>query len=322
MYHRFDGQSNSASRLPDKKVLSRQVDLIRAHHPVITPDDHLQILTGAVESRCPVVLTVDDGYADFWEIAYPVFKEAGIPAMLFVTTGFVSGDIWFWWDRLRYLIENARPHGHRFTQGDMTFALDLNSPQGREKAWHETADYCRFLADNDKEKFIIDLGTRLGVDVPPTPPANMSAATWDQIRQMAADGMLFGAHTVNHPILTRVPQDAVLAEMNGSKIRLEKELGHHIGWFCYPQGGPADYNSAIRAQAAELFRGAYVAFMNLDNDGDAFTLPRYGATRDLTAFRWALCGAEHLVLRLRKLVGLRTGVGDAYWAGNTPRESV
>lgn len=322
MYHRFDNQSNSARRLPDKETLSRQVDLIRAHHPVITPDDHLRILSGAVESRCPVVLTVDDGYADFWDVAYPVFKEAGIPAMLFVTTGFVSGDTWFWWDRLRYLVESTLPLRHTFTQGDVTFVLELNSAQGREEAWHQTADYCRFLADNDKEKFISDLGTRLGVNVPSNPPTNMSATTWDQIRQMDAGGMLFGAHTVNHPILTRVSKDVVFAEMNGSKIRLEKELGHQIGWFCYPQGGPADYNRAIRAQATELFRGAYVAFMNLDNDGDAFTLPRYGATRDLTAFRWALCGAEYLVLRLRKLIGLRTGVGEAYWAGTTPRESI
>ena len=32
-------------------------------------------------------------------------------------------------------------------------------------------------------------------------------------------------------------------------------------------------------------------------------------------FRWVLCGAEYLGLRLRAALGLRTGLGASYWTG-------
>jgi peptidoglycan/xylan/chitin deacetylase (PgdA/CDA1 family) len=39
----------------------------------------------------PIVLTFDDGYADFIEEALPIIIEQGFPATLFVTTGWVRG---------------------------------------------------------------------------------------------------------------------------------------------------------------------------------------------------------------------------------------
>ena len=317
MYHKFNRQSPSPPHLPGRDDLIEQLRLVQAHHTAMTPHEHLQFLEGAIKGKCPVVLTVDDGYADFWEVAYPVFRDAGVPVMLFVTMGFVSCDLWFWWDRLRFLLDQASPGRYSCTHGNLEFDLDMNSPAGRERAWHEVADHCRFMPDADKEKLINDLAAHLGVTIPSSPPEEMSAVTWDQVREMARNGILFGAHTVNHPVLTRITPEAVRYELVESKTRLENELNHPVTWFCYPQGGPADYNKTIRDQVAGLFNGAYVAFQNIEGDGDPFTLPRYGTSKDLVAFRWALCGAEYLGLRFRKFLGLHTGVGDAYWYGSS-----
>ncbi len=54
-----------------------------------------------------VVITVDDGYLDFYEIAFPALREAGLPATLFLTTRFVDGDIWLWPDQVRYILEHS-----------------------------------------------------------------------------------------------------------------------------------------------------------------------------------------------------------------------
>ena len=39
----------------------------------------------------PIVLTFDDGYADFIEEALPIMVEQGFPATVFVTTGWLGG---------------------------------------------------------------------------------------------------------------------------------------------------------------------------------------------------------------------------------------
>ncbi len=44
----------------------------------------------ALPSR-PVIITFDDGFADFEEIALPALRERGLAATLYVTTGFLSG---------------------------------------------------------------------------------------------------------------------------------------------------------------------------------------------------------------------------------------
>lgn len=44
-----------------------------------------------------VCMTFDDGYADNFKFAYPLFKKYNIPFIIYVTTGFVDGSASMWW---------------------------------------------------------------------------------------------------------------------------------------------------------------------------------------------------------------------------------
>src|ERR671914_537157 len=56
-----------------------------------------------------VLLTFDDAYDDFAEVAWPLLRHHGLPATLFVPTAYpdVPGRA-FWWDRLHQAVAGAR----------------------------------------------------------------------------------------------------------------------------------------------------------------------------------------------------------------------
>ncbi len=61
-----------------------------------------------------------------------------------------------------------------------------------------------------------------------------------QVRELAAQGIEFGSHTVTHPRLDSVPGERLGAELRDSKRRIEDILGAQIRSFSYPYRFPED----------------------------------------------------------------------------------
>jgi peptidoglycan/xylan/chitin deacetylase (PgdA/CDA1 family) len=319
MYHRFIQNATGNPHFVDSATLRRQMAYVARHHSIWRPDDILAARSGSGPAgRCPVVVTVDDGYRDFYEVAYPVFREYSIPAMLFVITGFVDGKLWLWWDQLEEILNRAAAKGNISIEiNGLALALELGTSSGQLAAWHVLADHIQFLSERDRGKTLARLATSLNVSIPAIPGPGFAAVTWEQIREMAAGGMLFGAHSVTHPILSRIPADRARREIVGSRDRLAEMVGEIPRWFCYPHGGPADFSTALRLIVAEEgFAGCFVAYQNQRDRGDNYALPRTGAGCDMTSFRWVMCGAEILVLRLRRLLHLPVEPGPAQSTGS------
>jgi hypothetical protein len=63
-----------------------------------------------------------------------------------------------------------------------------------------------------------------------------------------------GAHTISHPVLTRIPLHEAMKEISESKIWLESLLGSEVPMFCYPAG---HYDESILEAVKKVgFRGA------------------------------------------------------------------
>jgi peptidoglycan/xylan/chitin deacetylase (PgdA/CDA1 family) len=71
---------------------------------------------------------------------------------------------------------------------------------------------------------------------------------------MHDDGISFGAHTVSHPILTRVPLERAVFEIRESKSQIERQISQELEFLAYPNG---DFDSAIANVVEQCgFRGA------------------------------------------------------------------
>lgn len=316
MYHRFSARATGDSRFVDAANLARQLDIIARHHTPVHPDAHrdLHVEGAPIAGPCPVVVTIDDGYRDTLEVAHPLLRERGIPAMLFMTTGLADHDLWFWWDQIEYLVHEAPAGTYELDLLGRALTLDLTAAAGRRQAWNDVADRCRFAPNEEKLDSIHELAARLGVDLPAAPPPHYAGVTWDELRAMVREGLLVGAHTVNHPILSRVPQAEAEHEISESRRRLEAELDQPVPWFCYPQGGPVDYTDSLCHYLRQQgFAGSYLAYQITSHPGDPYRLPRYCVGPDLVEFRWIMCGAESLVRRVKTVFGLQPDVSQKYW---------
>jgi peptidoglycan/xylan/chitin deacetylase (PgdA/CDA1 family) len=105
------------------RAFAEQMRYLKAnHYRVVTLADFHEFLQQKRQlPRRAVVLTFDDGYRSFLQHAYPVLKELGFPATLFVYTDYVgTGRNALGWDDLVKLVgEGFQVEGHTRTHGDL-----------------------------------------------------------------------------------------------------------------------------------------------------------------------------------------------------------
>jgi peptidoglycan/xylan/chitin deacetylase (PgdA/CDA1 family) len=62
--------------------------------------------------------------------------------------------------------------------------------------------------------------------------------TWEEVRELRAQGIQFGSHSVNHPVLYQTPWGEIENQLAFSKKKLELELGETVASFAYPYAFP------------------------------------------------------------------------------------
>jgi len=107
------------------------------------------------------------------------------------------------------------------------------------------------------------------------PLGQHSMLSWEMIREMRRHAIIFGAHTLTHPDLTRLPFEQAKSEIVDSKAMLEDVLSAPVTCFAYPYGR---YNHPLR----ELIRQHFVCacsdqFGLITSKNDLFALERVDA---------------------------------------------
>ncbi|MCP4689391.1 MAG: polysaccharide deacetylase family protein [Desulfobacterales bacterium] len=94
-----------------------------------------------------------------------------------------------------------------------------------------------------------------------------------EVREMRAENVIFGSHTMTHPYLSRVDPAQRKREIRESKAVLEDLLGEEIRHFCYPSG---DFNEAAveEARAAGYASGLTCIRGAATSGDDPLVLPR------------------------------------------------
>jgi hypothetical protein len=120
----------------------------------------------------------------------------------------------------------------------------LDSTNERHRMASAMQKRLKEMPDEKRKESVEKLVQLSGVNIPPDLGKEL-VMSWNEIKEMSQNGVSFGAHTVNHPILTKLPLEEAEREILMSKQHIENKLDQAVTTFCYPNGEPGDYNSDI-----------------------------------------------------------------------------
>jgi len=187
----------------------------------------------------PLLITFDDGYRDVYTNAFPILKKHGLPAVVFVVTSRMDNPAPLWWDVCAHTF-----HDTERTQANLPLVgqQSLSTTAERHTARDAFIEQAKRLPHAQKETAIASLQSTLGTPQPPTEPLFVD---WGQLREMGEHGVVAQPHTVDHPILTRIPIAEAHQQLAVSGDAVQAQTGQAPIAFAYPNGGHDDYNTQI-----------------------------------------------------------------------------
>lgn len=314
MYHRFSDPPVKGWTSPE--YFEQQVRYIKKNYNPFSLVGLMQYQrdNGKIPSHA-VIITVDDGYRDFYEYAFPILKKYDVPATLFVTTGFIAQELWLWPDKITWLLKQSTSIPE-LNLGN--FYLSGGSLEGSSYSeyWQRIVDYSISLPDQEKHKFIAELASLLRHELPSQIPAEYAPLALDELREMQDSGIEIGGHTITHPSLGRVTESQAYDEILGCRNYLNQHLGYHERTFCYPNGQPSDFQPFLPRIVKEAgFLGAVTAFPDSKGVRDPYLMRRHVSGDNSFQFYKAVSGVELLGQKLRGVVRLGVNSEEIVGAG-------
>ena len=223
---------------PDRQRFDEVCRWLKAWFRVLPLNEAVRALR---EGRLParaLCITFDDGYADNHDHALPVLQAYGLSATFFIATGFIDGGR-MWNDTV---VEAVRRCTHASLDvGDLGLEglgkLDLGTTEARRQALARLLGVAKYLLAAHRTDVVAAIARRAAVQL----PTDLMMTT-AQVQAMSEGGMTIGAHTVSHPILAGLDDDAARHELAASRLQLQQWLQREVTLFAYPNGKPGrDY---------------------------------------------------------------------------------
>jgi peptidoglycan/xylan/chitin deacetylase (PgdA/CDA1 family) len=226
--------------IPPERFDRQMAHLARAYRVLPLTEIVSRSRDGSLPPRA-VAVTFDDGYADNFVHAFPILRSRGIPATVFLVSGYIGSDEVLWHDRvLRCFATTARPRWRAPWDAE---ERDLGPIPARRQAAFRMLGLLKAMNEAERLRAIgrleEDLDVRQGV------LSEALMLNWAQIRAMRDGGISFGSHTETHPILSRTAPERAWLELTRSKQAIEAGLGEGVTLFAYPNGKPEDYTGAV-----------------------------------------------------------------------------
>jgi len=209
--------------------------------------------------KTKLLITFDDGYIGNYLFAAPLLKKYNIPALFFITTGFINRNIKSW----VFILE-------RMTKIQLILFLLKYNPLLFVLAIFKKNVLCRVIKRNFKYSFIKKLN-QIDID------DGSLYLDWNQIISLQNDNLFeIGAHTISHPILSFLNKKEQSSEIIHSLNQIEDKTGIRVKHFAYPFGKRNDFNEVSKNICNDLGVFAYTTERGNNSSFDKLSIERIG----------------------------------------------
>jgi peptidoglycan/xylan/chitin deacetylase (PgdA/CDA1 family) len=224
--------------------------LRRSRLDLVSLDDMHRRLTERDFRRRFVCLTIDDGYRDTLHWAYPILKHHKAPFAIYVPTSFPDRLGELWWLALEAVV--ARNDYVTLLIDGKEQLYQCGAVDEKRHLFEHLYRWLRRLPTEEELRTAVrDLSRRYQVDI--SAFCDELCMSWKELAELASDPLVtIGAHTVNHVMLAKVPEQSARAEMSMSRSVIEAALGVRPDHLSYPVGDETAAGAREFRIAAEL----------------------------------------------------------------------
>ncbi len=226
------------------QFLEAAIETVRqAGYDIVSLDEAARRLKSAGATTPFACFTLDDGYRDNRDYAYPVFKKHGVPFAIYIPTAYADGDGDLWW----FVLEEAIRKVDRLevVLDGTPRVFDASTPQAKDRTFYDIYWPLRDRPESELRAAVQKIAEAAGYD--PSTLCRDLIMNWDELRALAADPLVtIGAHTRGHFAIAKLSEEEARAEIAESVARIERELGRPCRHFSFPYGdagsaGPRDF---------------------------------------------------------------------------------
>lgn len=289
--------------LVPRREFDRQIRYLTERYRCVSLDEGVAELR-AGRLRAPTAcVTFDDGYLNNRTVALPVLERYRVPAVVYLPTALIDRGELPWPTRLELAFRDTSA-----AAVDLE-SLGLGRPRLTGEAARAATGRAAVLALKRLPDAVAAARTRellaaLGESATAR-GASWRMMTWDDVHAVARGGLVtFGAHTVEHRMLSRLTDADVEREIADSVRAVAAATTALSGTFAYPNGRPIDFDA--RAQAAVRRAGCVAAVSTIEglNDGDVdpYALRRLSVGQHMSLGEFALRAAGAVPVRASEAV--------------------
>lgn len=288
IYHHFSKDINKEI-VPEPTItnpiesLGEDLEFLTKYFDVVSMDEYVNTLkSGNGFSKPTVTITVDDGVMDNYDLMFPVLKKYDVPVIIYITTGYIGTHDMIWADELGEIIKDTEKKEFQTPEVLGKNPYLLINMDDKRVAYDEISQSMKDLGYQTRLDCLSQIRESLGAVRKDKP----FMLTWEHVREMNAHNVSFGAHTVTHPILSRMPAEDAKREILESKQIIEKNLGVPCRHFAYPNGRLQDFTEDLLEYCKDIgFESVSKAvYGNNSRPEDVWTIERMGCFLPVSLF--------------------------------------